>query len=392
MSHKSYPDTPKGNISILMRDLPEGYLVAARTTKAMKSEGGKIKFACDLMWVMLSHLVHDNSLLDTAATTSAVGIAQISDVAVMKRLQGCNAWFKWNLDRLAPTLVASYLKPAGFEDYRVLALDASNVVSGGKTKHTFRLHYAIDLFTMTSHEWKVTDNRTGESLVNFKAEPGDLFLADRGYGSRRGLSHLSANDAAFVVRLRHNAFPMYSPDGGAFSLLDAVRTIPKGETADIPVLVDLDGGLGRRRLRVVAARVPDTKLGDVRKRLDRQESDKCEKLSKEAREMNEYVVLVTSLPDSVPAEDIMALYRYRWQVEIHFKRLKSLLGFGDAPKKVPKSMEAWLNGKLLLALLIEIQLSKVDFSPPGEGREEQEYLEGGAISLPGSEVERDFAY
>jgi hypothetical protein len=33
-------------------------------------------------------------------------------------------------------------------------------------------------------------------------------------------------------------------------------------------------------------------------------------------------------------------------------------------------MEAWLNGKMILALLFEILLSMLDFSPPEQGRNE----------------------
>ena len=49
----------------------------------------------------------------------------------------------------------------------------------------------------------------------------------------------------------------------------------------------------------------------------------------------------------------MELYRFRWQVEIYFKRLKSILDFGELPKKTPESALAWLNGKLMVALLME---------------------------------------
>jgi hypothetical protein len=36
---------------------------------------------------------------------------------------------------------------------------------------------------------------------------------------------------------------------------------------------------------------------------------------------------------------------------------------GEVPKKRAECMEAWLNGKMILAILFEILLSKLDFSP-----------------------------
>ena len=62
-------------------------------------------------------------------------------------------------------------------------------------------------------------------------------------------------------------------------------------------------------------------------------------------------------------EQILELYRWRWQVELYFKRLKSILDFGELPKKRPKSVFAWLNGKIMIAILIEKLIGKKSFPP-----------------------------
>jgi hypothetical protein len=46
------------------------------------------------------------------------------------RGQARGGWFKWILSRLIAASVAEYLKPKGLENYRVLAVDASDVNSG----------------------------------------------------------------------------------------------------------------------------------------------------------------------------------------------------------------------------------------------------------------------
>jgi transposase len=84
-----------------------------------------------------------------------------------------------------------------------------------------------------------------------------------------------------------------------------------------------------------------------------------------AKLFNKYVVLVTSLPKNITAEQVMESYRLRWQVEICFKRLKSILDFGELPKKTDGSTMAWLCGKLMVALLIESVMAK-SFSPRSE--------------------------
>jgi hypothetical protein len=60
------------------------------------------------------------------------------------------------------------------------------------------------------------------------------------------------------------------------------------------------------------------------------------------------------------------MYRGRWQVELAFKRLKSLLGLGHLKKVDPQGAKAWLQGKLLVAILIEALISLAErFFPWG---------------------------
>jgi hypothetical protein len=79
---------------------------------------------------------------------------------------------------------------------------------------------------------------------------------------------------------------------------------------------------------------------------------KQKSIDEETLELHEYVFVATSLARDVMApEEVMSLYRMRWQVELAFKRLKSILGLGHLPKTDPDSAKAWLHGKMVVALL-----------------------------------------
>jgi IS4 transposase len=65
-----------------------------------------------------------------------------------------------------------------------------------------------------------------------------------------------------------------------------------------------------------------------------------------------------------PVATVLELYRCRWQVELVFKRLKSLLGLGHLPKYDARSCRAWLQAKLLCALLIERLMRQAKFFSP----------------------------
>jgi hypothetical protein len=65
------------------------------------------------------------------------------------------------------------------------------------------------------------------------------------------------------------------------------------------------------------------------KRIDGADARKRRESSAEARQFNEYIAVITTLPYSINADEALAAYRYKWQVELYFKRLKSLLGTGE---------------------------------------------------------------
>jgi hypothetical protein len=354
-----------------MKHLPAGYEAASKETGAMRRTGRVIDNPSDLMWLLLTHLAQGQTLVNMSALSKASGIGQLSDVAFMKRLMNCGDWFKWILQQLSPASVADYLKPKGLDNYRVLAVDASDVNSGvSKFSKSWHLHFALDIFSLTSHEFKITDNKTGETLVNFTATKGDLFLADRVYVSKKGISHCLSNEADFILRLRSDAFLMYLDNGEKADLLKLLSAAEPNEAVDIAVSVDLsEYGLDMKKMRVCALKKSEQDIEKAMKRID-SKSKQHKKISAGAKQFNEYIAVITSLPYDVSADEILAAYRYRWQIELYFKRLKSLLGTGEVPKKRAECMEAWLNGKMILALLFEVLLSMLDFFPPMQRGEE----------------------
>jgi hypothetical protein len=62
-------------------------------------------------------------------------------------------------------------------------------------------------------------------------------------------------------------------------------------------------------------------------------------------------------PSISDLDDAVASFQHRlhsgilgWQIELVFKRMKSILGRGHFTKKDPLSAEAWLEGKLFLLI------------------------------------------
>jgi hypothetical protein len=350
-------------IAGLIRELPKDYEDVCYECGAIVRKRS-IANPGDLMLLSMFHLLNGCSLLEVSEVARLSGIAELSDVAFMKRFEGCAAWFEHLNAEMADGATCGYKAPAWLKDRRAIAVDASDVVEKGRSGRTFRLHYAMDVFKMKGIQYKITHQATGETLSNFSAACGDLFIADRAYGTISSITHCLNGGADFILRLRKGCFTLYGADGKALDLLGKLRLLADGCEADISAFVHTKSK-GRIPVRVCALRKDEQNIAKSRKKLKRRDVRRQMSTSQEAIELNDYMVLVTSLEPEASAADIVGLYRLRWQVEICFKRLKSLLGYGELPKRRDGSVMAWLNGKLMIALLIEKMLSETDFSPSG---------------------------
>jgi IS4 transposase len=85
------------------------------------------------------------------------------------------------------------------------------------------------------------------------------------------------------------------------------------------------------------------------------------KISEKQKFYAKYVIIATSLTES--ADKILELYRLRWQIELLFKRLKSIFDLDELKAKKPESVRVWFYCKLLLAAICEALDNMGRFSP-----------------------------
>jgi len=335
----------------------------------------KIETPADLMLLCLLHLLNGCSLVDISEIARLSNIADISDVAFMKKFAMCGEWFEWITSQLVTSALANYAKPPYLSAYRTLAIDASNVVEKGRSGETYRLHYAVDIFTLQSRSYKITRETVGESLTNFEFELGDLVLGDRAYGNITGIEHCLACGADYLLRLQSNCFNIYDGDGNKIDMLSVVKPLKYEESTEFT------GYIHRAKKDVIPVRVcvkrkDKDACEKARKQLAKKESKKQCAYSDKAKTLSEYIVVATSLPQSIDRDSVLETYRYRWQIENLFKRLKSIMDFGDLPKKSEASSLSWLKGKLMVALLMEMLISGSFISPYSDFAERPQCLEG----------------
>jgi hypothetical protein len=370
---KSKGENAMTSVSQLIPLLPDSYEEDCIKLGIIRRQRA-IKTPADLMMLILFHLLNGCTLMEISEVGRLTNIGKFSDVAFMKKFSLCAVWFQLISAKLMQSVVADYPKPKYLDNYRVIAYDASDVVEKGKSGRTFRLHFGIDIFSMSSVQYKITGQNVGETLANFTMTPGDLAIADRIYGTLKSMEYCTENGADYIFRLRAKYFRIYDEQDARIDLLEQFACLRPGESKDIIGYSKNADGV-RVPIRVCVKQKPSEAIEATRKKLARKGSRKQETISEEAKKFNEYIAVVTSLPPEVSAEDVLETYRLRWQVECYFKRLKTIMDFGEMPKKREDSILAWLNGKIMVALLVEMLLSAKSFSPCDVFGYRQEYME-----------------
>ena len=340
--------------------LPAGWREAARSTGALRRERG-FEGPGQLLRVLLIHLVEGCSLRETVVRAKAGGLADVSDVALLHRLRGCGEWFRWMGERIGQRLCSESAEV--FAGRRVRLVDATVVCEPGATGSTWRLHYMIDLATLACEHVEVTEPDVGESLTMFQVGPGDVLMADRGLARRRGIRHVVDRGGDVVIRTSLITLPLENVEGGEFNALARLRKLRVGQAAAWPaVMRDQHGAVP---VRVCAIKKSAAQTRQAQERIRKHATKNGLQTQPQTLEAAGYVVVLTTLQQIDP-QTILELYRHRWQVELAFKRLKSLLQLGHLKKTDPPGAKAWLQGKLFVAALIELLIATGErFSPWG---------------------------
>ena len=190
-------------------------------------------------------------------------------------------------------------------------------------------------------------------------------LGDRLYARPGDVRHVVDSGGDVLVRLNWYTLPLFRESGARIDVLKSLRRLPVGTICDLPAWVRRSQGEPiAGRLIALRRSAEATRL--VRRKQAQRASKQQKPVSAKSYEAAQYFMVWTSLPATTPANEILEAYRCRWQIELSFKRMKSILGLGHLPKKDPASARAWLHGKLLTSLLVErIIQAASSFSPWG---------------------------
>lgn len=233
------------------------------------------------------------------------------------------AWKK-RLEKFVPLLLktASAFLDQGTGSDATYLIDATEIpVEGGKG-YSARIHTCYELNSKTIDQYMISDWHTAETVRNFsKIHANATYIADRAYGKAGEIAYLLEKQANYLFRITPHNLALYK-DGSCRNKLD-LKTLLIGDTLDIHCYISYRNSV--YRVRIVATQIPDEKCEVVKKRLRRQASRRQHNVSANTILLSQWLILATSL--TLPIEEVTTLYRKRWQIEILFKRAKTLFHF-----------------------------------------------------------------
>ncbi len=313
----------------------------------------QLRSGSDLLRLALAYGPGGQSLRETAAWAELQQVASLSDVALMYRFRAGADW----LGQVAGGLLAQ--RSAGGVvaglGLRLRIIDGSVISAPGKGPR-WRLHAVYDVAEARFSQLELTGRRGAEALERMQVGPGDLAMGDRVYARPGGLHHVAEAGGDFLVRIGRRSLSLAHDDGADFDLAAVLDESDRMGSHDMAVRV-LDGGDPQRPplpARLVVLKKPPEAAERARKQALRESQRGGHKNDPLSLRAAEHLMLITSLaPDQARPDQLAALYRLRWQIELAFKRLKSLLRIDRLPARDKDLARAWIFAHLIAALLIE---------------------------------------
>jgi hypothetical protein len=314
---------------------------------------------------LLIHIGCGYSLRETVTRAKLSGLADISDVALIGRLKKAKNW----LHSLCVALFEEQGVMPNYEHkFQVRLFDATNVKEPGKTGSLWRIHYSVQLPSLKCDFFKLTTTKgkgSGESFFQYSIKKDDYIIADRGYSTAAGIHHVVSKKAYVMVRVNTHMLPFLDHEYQPFPLLQNVQMLKEaGSIRSWNVLVP---GQKNKHVpgRICTIRKSNEAIKVAQDKILKEAQKKGRKTRPETLEYAKYVIVFTNFPeDSFSDYDVLNWYRTRWQVELVFKRFKSIAQLGHLPKKSDDSSKAWLYGKLFVALLTNRIIEYASFFSP----------------------------
>jgi len=345
---------PTNEWESLLSFLPEGYERLAIEHRLVNPQwsNGKVSTAKELLRFIFVHAGADLALRQTVAVVAKGGGPKISAVRLHQKMRKARPYLAALIARMIGGVPAAEAAPQRWGDYEMVCVDATAVCSPGAVSTSARVHAVIRLADLGVLDAQVTSVTEGETLRRFKWTNDQLIIADRGYSNAPGVAAVLDAQADVLVRLNRGSMPIFTADGELVDVLEWCRALTGNRARETAVHVVHRDGKTERRIdgRLIGFRLPPKEAADAQARVMRENAD----ATAEHVEAAAYVILFTTAPARrLAAAKCIEAYRLRWQVELQFKRWKSICHLDRLPNYLDDTVCSWLSAKILLGLILD---------------------------------------
>jgi hypothetical protein len=339
----------------ILRRLPQNLDQLATETGAIKRRR-RVTGGEQLLWLALMFAGLPLSFRTLSAKIQRDYGCQLNDTSIRYRVKNAATFLMEVLNHVLFG-AARELQTMGIRR-RVCLQDASTVSAPGSKGTDWRLHTEYVLGQGLA-QVELTDSSVGESLRHSEYKPGDIVVADQGLGTAANIHHVHNVGAYCLVRVYLKNLRLTDPHGKRLEVSELLDEADRGITSRA-ACVPLKGHPSVQGRLLISVLPPET-AARKRQKLKARASRNGYRTSELALRLAGYFVVFTTAPqEDLSDAQAMELYRLRWQIELFFKRCKSIAGLDQLAAKTPDVARAYILAKLIIMALIDRESIRVE--------------------------------
>jgi len=309
----------------------------ARRTGALQRRRG-VKSAEVLLRINLLYALNKASLAYVSTVAREMGLADLNPAAVFFRVRDSERFLEELLNKLLEPLQGRH---------RIRIADATVLCGPNAKGPNQRVHVCYDPALGLPISVEITDARGGEHFSRHPVGANTLILGDRGYGYAREILPILESGGQFFVRVEPCSNRFFDGKGHKYKADEFLAGLSVSESLEREVFLESR----TEPLRLIGTLTPE---GNA-------------------------VFLLTNVPaDEIPTQEAREFYRLRWQIELFFKRMKSLLDLGELRSREGPTARSWILAKFILAVLL-VRAEQEIFSPREAHLKRLEEISGGPV-------------
>jgi hypothetical protein len=311
---------------LVERRLPANLEEKAIELKAWCRQRG-VRSIADLLRALLVYASSGYSFQELGIWATLKGVGNISATAWRKRFNHSEEWIDWLVRELLKGESAkSAEQDLKRKQGRIILIDATRLKTVGGTGDDVRMHWAYNLLDRQTEQVEMTDHHDAESLSHFRLHKGDIAVLDAGYPVPTTVKEAHTQGIDIVLRTTESHLRLETEEGNVINLKEQLKRQAYGGIRRIEAYVKMKDGT-RSPVSLIAHRLPKelSLLAQERKR-KRLRAKRGRNFNQELVWWAGWVLLITTTTEQEWSnQEVLRLYRARWQIELIFKRLKQLL-------------------------------------------------------------------